>query len=51
MAGKEWMTSFLKRNPKSSIRKPEAISLGIARSFNAENAKVFYNKLGEVMER
>ena len=46
MAGKEWMTSFLKRNPKSSIRKPEAISLGIA-----ENAKVFYNKLGEVMER
>ena len=50
MTGKELMTSFLKRNLKLSIRKPKTTSLGIATSFNAENVKVFYDKLGEVMD-
>ena len=50
MAGKELMTSFLKRNLKLSIRKPKATSLGRATSFIAENVKVFYDKLGEVMD-
>ena len=49
MAGKELMTSFLKRSLKLSIRKPKATSLGRATSFNAESVKMFYDKLGEVM--
>ena len=45
------MTSFFKINPKLSIRKPEAASVGRATSFNAENVKnVFYDQLGEVMD-
>ena len=41
MAGKELMTSFLKRNLKLSIREAKVTSLGRATSFNAENIKVF----------
>ena len=50
MADKEWMTSGLKRNPKLSIRKPEATSLSTEKSFNTENVKLFYDILGEVMD-
>lgn len=51
MAGKECLTSFMKRNPELSIRKPESISMGRATSFNAENVKVFFDKLAEVMDK
>ncbi|XP_065645111.1 uncharacterized protein LOC136075559 [Hydra vulgaris] len=44
------MTSFLKRNPQSFMRKPQATSIGKTTSFNAANVKVFFDKLGEVMD-
>lgn len=51
MAGKDWLTSFLKRNSELSIRKPEPTSLGRATSFNKTNVKLFYDKLGEILDR
>ncbi|GLV46149.1 hypothetical protein CBL_02865 [Carabus blaptoides fortunei] len=50
-AGVEWFNAFLKRNPKISIRQPEATSLARATSFNKTNVEQFFNKLSDVLSR
>ncbi|XP_043961462.1 uncharacterized protein LOC122824665 [Gambusia affinis] len=51
MAGPDWFTLFMKRNPSLSIRSPEATSLTRATSFNRPNVEGFFNSLGQVIER
>ncbi|CAK1592497.1 unnamed protein product [Parnassius mnemosyne] len=51
MAGRDWMSAFLKRNTSLSIRKPEATSLSRATSFNKSNVQKFYTKLADVVDR
>lgn len=51
MAGRDWFTSFMKRHPGLSIRAPESTSLARATNFNEANTNLYFQKLGEVLER
>lgn len=45
MAGPEWLDSFLKRNPKLSVRTPEGTSMNRAKAFNREAVSKFFDNL------
>ncbi|KAJ8348134.1 hypothetical protein SKAU_G00267230 [Synaphobranchus kaupii] len=51
MTGQEWLTSFLKRNPKLSIHCLEPASLSRATSFNRTNVSRFFTNLATVLEK
>jgi len=50
-ASKDWLLSFMKRNPMLSIRTPEPTSLSRMTSFNRHNVSEFFNNLGELYEK
>ncbi|GBN39962.1 hypothetical protein AVEN_275079-1 [Araneus ventricosus] len=51
MAGSDWLSAFLKRHPKLSIRSPQATSILSATSFNEHNVNLFFENLCEVLNR
>lgn len=50
-AGKEWFTSFMKRNPNISLREAEATSIARAVAFNKPVVYKFYDDLRALYEK
>jgi hypothetical protein len=50
-ASSDWLSSFLKRKSKLSIRTPQATSLGRATSFNKHNVEMFFANLGKLYDK
>lgn len=51
MAGKEWLYSFLSRNPDLSLRDPEKTSLARAKGFNRNAVQKFFTLLQSLYEK
>lgn len=50
MAGKEWLYSFLSRNPQLSLRDPEKTSIARAKGFNRTVVQKFFTLLQSIYE-
>jgi hypothetical protein len=50
MAAKKWFYSFMRRNAKLSLCKPEQTSLGRAKGFDRENVYHFFDLLKKIMD-
>lgn len=51
MAGKGWLYSFLTRNPRLSLRNPEATSMARAKGFNRIAVEKFFDLLASLIEK
>lgn len=49
LAGYDWLTSFLERNPCLSVRKCEGLSLARAQGMNREDVKKYFDILQQIM--
>ena len=51
MAGKKWLTGYLQRNTKISLRTPENTSFARAQAFNKNNINCYFTALTKIMEQ
>lgn len=51
MAGKDWFSAFMKRNPMFPVRHSRTSSLSQATGFNRENVSNFFQNLGTILQR
>lgn len=51
MAGEDWLTAFLKRNPRISIRTAESTSIARAMGFNKPVVSGFFEKYEHLLQR
>jgi hypothetical protein len=49
LAGRDWLEGFLRRNPRISLRRPQATSINRITAFNKEEIVTFYDNLQGVM--
>lgn len=50
ICGKDWLYSFLRRNPMLSLRKPEATNLSRVLAFNKEEVTMFFDNLQKLYD-
>lgn len=51
LAGRDWVSAFLKRNSTLSLKTPEAMSLGRAIGFNEPQWNIYQNNLKSMFEK
>ena len=51
IAGVDWLSGFMRKNPTLSIREPEPTSLAPMTNFNRSNVNLFFDNLADVMGR
>ncbi|KAJ8262402.1 hypothetical protein GJAV_G00166060 [Gymnothorax javanicus] len=50
MAGKDWFSSFMKRNPQFPVKSFQRPGVGRAMGFNKANVSNFFQSLGKILE-
>lgn len=51
LAGKDWLSCFIKRNPELRLRQPEGTSLNRISSFNSEAVGIFFKNLEKLLTK
>lgn len=51
LAGRDWVSLFLKRNREVSLSKPEGTSINFIIGFNKTEVKRFYSNVASVLDK